>query len=146
MKHKVSSLALIVLNIISFAGGVITQVKIATNSDFYSVIPIPVGLQLTSWQILELNLMVVIILVTLICLAVSKVVCDAPYSIGEIISNCAGIFLVVPVLTLFVAIFNAINTPLLIDKITIIICAIVHILLSVISVGSALTIKDDKDL
>ena len=145
-KHKVSILVLILLNIVSFSAGVITQVKIALNSDFYSMIPIPVSFELTSWQILMLNFLAVVILITLISFITTNIVVDASYSIGEIISNCAGIFLAIPVLTLFVAVYNAVNTPLVVDKITIVAGALIHILLSVISVGCVLTIKEDKDL
>lgn len=142
-KHKVGVIFLAIINIMSLAAGIITQVQMVMGSDVTSIIPIT--MDMTVVQILLLNFMAVSIVMTLICIVTTYLITDAPYSPKEIISNCPLLFLIIPILLLFVAVFNMINTPAAIDKVSIIISAVVYLLLNAINIGCTLTIKEDAE-
>lgn len=142
-KHKVGVIFLAIINIMSLAAGIITQVQMVMGSDVTSIIPIT--MDMTVVQILLLNFMAVSIVMTLICIVTTYLITDAPYSPKEIISNCPLLFLIIPILLLFVAVFNMINAPAAIDKASIIISAVVYLLLSAINIGCTLTIKEDAE-
>ena len=65
-KHKISIIFLALINLVSYAAGVITQIKLITNGDVTSIIPITVDM--TVDQILMLNFMAVSIVLALILL------------------------------------------------------------------------------
>lgn len=142
-KHKVGVIFLAIINIMSLAAGIITQVQMVMGSDVTSIIPITIDM--TVVQILMLNFMAVSIVMTLICIVSTYLITDAPYSPKEIISNCPVLFLIIPILLLFVAVFNMINAPAAIDKVSIIISAVVYLLLNAINIGCTLTIKEDAE-
>lgn len=142
-KHKVGVIFLTIINIMSLAAGIITQVQMVMGSDVTSIIPITIDM--TVVQILMLNFMAVSIVMTLICIVSTYLITDAPYSPKEIISNCPVLFLIIPILLLFVAVFNMINAPAAIDKVSIIISAVVYLLLNAINIGCTLTIKEDAE-
>lgn len=143
-KHKISIIFLALINIVSYAAGIITQVKLITNGDVTSIIPITVDL--TVDQILMLNFMAVSIVLALISIVTTYLVVDVRCTFGEIMSNCAAIFMIVPILVLFVAVFNAVNAPVMIDKISIAAAAAVYVLLSAVNVGCVLTVREDEKL
>ncbi|GEM_PF-5134724 len=143
-KHKISIIFLALINIVSYAAGIITQVKLLTNGDVTSIIPITVDL--TVDQILMLNFMAVSIVLALISIVTTYLVVDVKCTFGEIMSNCAVIFMIVPILVLFVAVFNAVNAPVMIDKISIAAAAVVYVLLSAVNVGCVLTVREDEKL
>lgn len=143
-KHKISIIFLALINIVSYAAGIITQVKLLTNGDVTSIIPITVDL--TVDQILMLNFMAVSIVLALISIVTTYLVVDVRCTFGEIMSNCAVIFMIVPILVLFVAVFNAVNAPVMIDKISIAAAAVVYVLLSAVNVGCVLTVREDEKL
>lgn len=143
-KHKISIIFLALINIVSYAAGIITQVKLLKNGDVTSIIPITVDL--TVDQILMLNFMAVSIVLALISIVTTYLVVDVKCTFGEIMSNCAVIFMIVPILVLFVAVFNAVNAPVMIDKISIAAAAAVYVLLSAVNVGCVLTVREDEKL
>lgn len=143
-KHKLSIIFLAVINIVSYAAGILTQVKLITNGDVTSIIPITVDM--TVDQILMLNFMAVSIVLTLISIVTTYLVVDVRCTFGEILSNCAAVFLIVPILVLFVGVFNAVNAPVMLDKISIAAAAVVYVLLSVVNVGCILTVREDERL
>lgn len=143
-KYKISIIFLALINLVSYAAGIITQVKLITNSDVTSIIPITVDM--TVDQILMLNFMAVSLVLTLISIVTTYLVVDVKCTFGEILSNCAAVFMIVPILVLFVAVFNAVNAPVMIDKISIAVSAVVYVLLNVVNVGSLLTIREDEKL
>lgn len=143
-KHKCGIIFLSIINIISLAAGVITQLKLITNGDVTSIIPITVDMTVS--QILMLNFMAVSIVLTLICIVTTYLIADVKYTFGEILSNCAAVFMIVPILVLFVAVFNAVNTPVMLDKISIAVSAVVYVLLNVMNVGCLLTVREDEKL
>lgn len=142
-KHKIGVIFLAIINIMSMAAGIITQVQMVMGSDITSIIPIT--MDMTVVQILLTNFMAVSIVMTLICIVTTYLITDAPYSPREIMSNCPLLFLIIPILLLFAAVFNMINAPIVIDKVSIIISAVVYLLLSAVNVGCALTIKEDAE-
>lgn len=143
-KHKISIIFLALINLVSYAAGVVTQIKLITNGDVTSIIPITVDM--TVDQILMLNFMVVSIVLALISIVTTYLVVDVKCTFGEILSNCAVVFMIVPVLVLFVAVFNAVNAPVMIDKISIAAAAVVYVLLSAVNVGCVLTVREDEKL
>ena len=143
-KHKISIIFLALINLVSYAAGVITQVKLITNGDVTSIIPITVDM--TVDQILMLNFMAVSIVLALISIVTTYLVVDVKCTFGEILSNCAVVFMIVPVLVLFFAVFNAVNAPVMIDKISIAAAAVVYVLLSAVNVGCVLTVREDEKL
>ena len=143
-KHKISIIFLALINLVSYAAGVITQIKLITNGDVTSIIPITVDM--TVDQILMLHFMAVSIVLALISIVTTYLVVDVKCTFGEILSNCAVVFMIVPVLVLFVAVFNAVNAPVMIDKISIAAAAVVYVLLSAVNVGCVLTVREDEKL
>lgn len=143
-KHKISIIFLALINLVSYAAGVITQIKLITNGDVTSIIPMTVDM--TVDQILMLNFMAVSIVLALISIVTTYLVVDVKCTFGEILSNCAVVFMIVPVLVLFVAVFNAVNAPVMIDKISIAAAAVVYVLLSAVNVGCVLTVREDEKL
>lgn len=143
-KHKISIIFLALINLVSYAAGVITQIKLITNGDVTSIIPITVDM--TVDQILMLNFMAVSIVLALISIVTTYLVVDVKCTFGEILSNCAVVFMIVPVLVLFIAVFNAVNAPVMIDKISIAAAAVVYVLLSAVNVGCVLTVREDEKL
>lgn len=143
-KHKLSIIFLALINIVSYAAGIITQVKLITNGDVTSIIPITVDM--TVDQILMLNFMAVSIVLTLISIVTTYLVVDVKCTFGEILSNCAAVFMIVPILVLFVAVFNAVNAPVMIDKLSVAAAAAFYVLLSAVNVGCVLTVREDEKL
>ena len=143
-KHKISIIFLALINLVSYAAGVITQIKLITNGDVTSIIPITVDM--TVDQILMLNFMAVSIVLALISIVTTYLVVDVKCTFGEILSNCAVVFMIVPVLVLFIAVFNAVNAPVMIDKISIAAAVFVYVLLSAVNVGCVLTVREDENL
>lgn len=131
------------INIINLAAGAITQVKILKGSDVTSIIPITA--ELTVNQILLLNFMCVAAIMVLISIVTTYLATDVPYSPKEILSNCPGIFLIIPAVILFIGIFNAINAQMTADKIWIALCSIIFFALNAVNFGCIVTVKEDAD-
>lgn len=142
-KHKIGVIFLAVINIMNLAAGIITQVQMVRGSDVTSVIPIT--LDMTVNQILMANFMAVSIIMTLICIVTTYLVTDVAYSPKEILTSCPLLFLIIPIILLFAAVFNMINAPEMIDKVSIIASAVVYILLSAVNSGCLITIKEDAE-
>lgn len=141
-KHKFSIIFLAVINLMNLASGVITQLNLFRGSDVTSVIPITVDLSVV--QILMVNFMAVTILFSLINVVTTYLVCDAPNSIADIVKNAPAVFMILPIILLFVAAFNMINAPAMIDKVSIIVSAIIYLFLNVLNFGCIITIKEDE--
>ncbi|MGN0535619.1 MAG: hypothetical protein ACI4IR_06445 [Eubacterium sp.] len=142
-KHKTAIIFLSVINLMNLASGVITQMKMIMGSDVSSIIPITVPMTVN--QVLLVNFMAVSILMTLISIVTTYLVTDVPYSPKEILSNCAGIFMIIPLLVLGASVFNAVNAAETVDKISIIVTALLFVLMNVINFGCVLTINEDKE-
>lgn len=142
-KHKTAIIFLSVINLMNLASGVITQMKMIMGSDVSSIIPITVPMTVN--QVLLVNFMAVSILMTLISIVTTYLVTDVPYSPREILSNCAGIFMVIPLIVLGASVFNAVNAAETVDKISIIVTALLFVLMNVINFGCILTINEDKE-
>lgn len=131
------------INLMTLAAGIITQLKILLGKDVTSVIPITADLTVN--QILMLNFIVVIFIMCLINIITAYIATDVPYSPKEILSNCPGITLVIPFVVLAAGIFNAVNAPLVADKICIAVSVILYFLINVINFGCMFTIKYDME-
>ena len=132
-----------VMNLINICAGIITQVKIAKGSDFTSIIPITIELSVN--QIIIVNFVVVIAILLLISIVTTYLATDIPYSPKEILSNCAGIFVVIPVAICGVAIYNAFKAELTADKLWIVLSSVFYLITNIINIGCVLTVVDDLD-
>lgn len=131
------------INIMTLAAGVITELTMALGKDVTSIIPITA--ELTVNQILLLNFSVVIAIMMLISIVTTYLATDVSYSPKEIISNCAGIFMVIPILVFLAAVFNAINASITADKLWIVLSGIFYIVVNIVNFGCILTIKEDAE-
>lgn len=142
-QKKTSILFLAVINLMNIVAGIMPQIQMIQNKDIVSILPITTEMSVV--QILNLNFAVVVTVMTLISIVTTYLVTDVPYSPKEILSNCAGVFLIIPIGVLAMAVFNAINTPIAADKIWIVLSAIYYFIAFVINIGCVLTIKYDTD-
>lgn len=131
------------INIMTLAAGVITELTMALGKDVTSIIPITT--ELTVNQILLLNFSVVIAIMMLISIVTTYLATDVAYSPKEIISNCAGIFMVIPILVFLAAVFNAINASITADKLWIVLSGILYLIVNMVNFGCILTIKEDAE-
>ncbi len=131
------------INIMTLAAGVITELTMALGKDVTSIIPITA--ELTVNQILLLNFSVVIAIMMLISLVTTYLATDVSYSPKEILSNCAGIFMVIPILVFLAAVFNAINASITADKLWIVLSGILYLIVNMVNFGCILTIKEDAE-
>lgn len=131
------------INIMTLAAGVITELTMALGKDVTSIIPITA--ELTVNQILLLNFSVVIAIMMLISIVTTYLATDVSYSPKEIISNCAGIFMVIPILVFLAAVFNAINASITADKLWIVLSGIFYLIVNIVNFGCILTIKEDAE-
>lgn len=131
------------INIMTLAAGVITELTMALGKDVTSIIPITT--ELTVNQILLLNFSVVIAIMMLISIVTMYLATDVSYSPKEIISNCAGIFMVIPILVFLAAVFNAINASITADKLWIVLSGILYLIVNMVNFGCILTIKEDAE-
>lgn len=131
------------INIMTLAAGVITELTMALGKDVTSIIPITA--ELTVNQILLLNFSVVIAIMMLISIVTTYLATDVSYSPKEIISNCAGIFMVIPILVFLAAVFNAINASITADKLWIVLSGILYLIVNMVNFGCILTIKEDAE-
>lgn len=131
------------INIMNLAAGIITQIKIITGSDVTSIIPIRA--EMTVNQILLLNFMCVSGIIFLISIVTTYLTTDIPYSPVEILSSCPGTFLIIPIIILFLGIFNAVNAPIMSDKIWIALCSIIYVFFNAVNSGCIITVKEDAE-
>lgn len=138
---KAAIIFLSVINLMNIVAGILTELEMALGRDVPPIIPIKA--EMTVNQILIINFVVVVAIMLLISIVTTYLATDVPYSPKEIISNCAGIFMVIPILVFFAAVFNAINAEITADKIWIIVSGIFYVLANVINFGCVLTVKED---
>lgn len=140
---KAAVVFLSVINILTLASGIITELTMALGGDVTSIIPIQA--QMTVNQILLLNFTVIITVTVLISFVTAYLVTDMPYSPKEILSNCSGVFMILPVLIFCVAIYNAVSAEIAADRIWIILSGIYFVLVNLINFGCILTVKYDSE-
>lgn len=138
---RISFVFLIIINLINIVSGIIAQLKICLGKDITSIIPITAPLSVN--QVLMVNFACVTAILMLICIVTTYLVTDVPYSPIEILSSCAGIFLVLPIAILLIGVFNIINAPLGADKAVIALCSIFHLLACIVNVSCLITVKED---
>lgn len=138
---KTAIMFLASINLMTVTAGIITELKIFFGNDVTSIIPITADLSVN--QILLFNFLAVITVMMLISIVTTYLVTDIAYSPVEIITNCAGVMLVIPFAVVAFSVFNAIKTPEFSDKIFIIISAVVYFLINIINFGCLFTIKYD---
>lgn len=141
MPKRTAMIFLGAINLMNLIAGFITELKIALGSDVMSIIPITA--ELTVNQILLLNFVVVVAIILLISIVTAYLATDVTYSPAEIIKNCPGIFMILPIIVFGIAVFNTVNAQISADKIWIILSAVFYVLASAVNFGCAMTIKED---
>ncbi len=142
-KKRCAIIFLGIIDIINIVAGITAELEMILGKDIVSVIPITVDMSVN--QILNLNFAVVVTIMTLISIVTTYLATDVLYSPREIISNCAGIFLIIPAAVLVMAVFNAINAPINADKLWIIVSAVYYFFAFVVNTGCILTIRYDAE-
>ena len=127
-----------ILNILNVLAGFISQFKILLGKDITSIIPINAPLSVN--QIVLVNFMAVLIAVIL-----TYLVTDIPYSPLEILENFSPLFLIPSGVAAILGIVNAIKADIAADKIWLIACMIIYILISIIEISCLLTVKQDAE-
>ncbi|MDE5983775.1 MAG: hypothetical protein K2H13_00765 [Eubacterium sp.] len=141
MPKRTAMIFLAAINLMNIIAGFVTELKIARGSDVMSIIPITV--ELTVNQVLILNFIVVVAIIFLISIVTAYLATDVPYSPIEIIKNCPGVFMLVPIIIFGIAVFNVIHAQISADKLWIILSASFYVLASAVNFGCAMTIKED---
>ena len=142
-QKKTALIFLSVINLINLAAGVITQLTMAFGWDVTSIIPIKA--EITIIQILLFNFLAIVAIMTAICIITVYLVTDVAYSFGEILLNCPGISLVVPVALLFAAVYNTVLAQNSADRILIMVSAVLYIVSNIINFGCVFTIRYDAE-
>lgn len=140
---KFAFIFLIIINLINIVSDIIVQIKIITESDVTSVIPIKAELSVN--QVLMLNFICVTVILLFICIVTTYLVTDVPYSPIEILSEFAGIFAILPAILLAFGLFNAFRAQIGADKLVIALCALAHFVSCIINASCLLTIKADSE-
>lgn len=139
---KASVIFLWFLNIVNLLAGIITQFKILLNKDITSIIPIKWELSVN--QILMLNFMAVVVIICLICMILTYLCADVPYSPIEVLSNFSPIFSIPSAVVFILGIVNGIRAELSGDKLCIILCSLAFLLISVVEISCAITLLEDE--
>lgn len=132
-----------ILNILNLLAGFVSQFKILLGKDITSIIPISALLSVN--QIMMVNFMALVIIIVLITVILTYLVTDIPYSPIEILENFSPLFLIPSVIVAILGIVNAIRADIAADKIWLIVCMIIYILISIIEISCLLTVKQDAE-
>ncbi|MDD6567685.1 MAG: hypothetical protein PUF01_02445 [Eubacteriales bacterium] len=132
-----------ILNILNLLAGFVSQFKILLGKDITSIIPISALLSVN--QIMMVNFMTLVLIMVLIAVILTYLVTDIPYSPLEILENFSPLFLIPSVIVMILGIVNAIRADIAADKIWLIVCMIIYILISIIEISCLLTVKQDAE-
>ncbi len=132
-----------ILNILNLLAGFVSQFKILLGKDITSIIPISAPLSVN--QIMMVNFMTLVLIMVLITVILTYLVTDIPYSPIEILENFSPLFLIPSVIVAILGIVNAIRADIAADKIWLIVCMIIYILISIIEISCLLTVKQDAE-
>lgn len=132
-----------ILNILNLLAGFVSQFKILLGKDITSIIPISALLSVN--QIMMVNFMTLVLIMVLITVILTYLVTDIPYSPLEILENFSPLFLIPSVIVMILGIVNAIRADIAADKIWLIVCMIIYILISIIEISCLLTVKQDAE-
>ncbi|MGN0522403.1 MAG: hypothetical protein ACI4IQ_07185 [Eubacterium sp.] len=142
-KKKTALIFLASINLINIIAGIVTQLTMIFGWDVTSVIPIKA--ELTVFEVLIVNFSVLFVIMTAINVITAYLATDVPYSFAEIIMNCPGIALTVPVILMFLAVYNAVMADISADRACILISAVVYVFANVINFGCVATIREDAE-
>lgn len=132
-----------ILNILNVLAGFISQFEILLGKDITSIIPINAPLSVN--QIVLVNFMALAVTTVLIAVILTYLVTDIPYSPLEILENFSPLFLIPSGVAAILGIVNAIKADIAADKIWLIACMIIYILISIIEISGLLTVKQDAE-
>ena len=119
-----------ILNILNVLAGFISQFEILLGKDITSIIPINAPLSVN--QIVLVNFMALAVTTVLIAVILTYLVTDIPYSPLEILENFSPLFLIPSGVAAILGIVNAIKADIAADKIWLIACMIIYILISIV--------------
>lgn len=140
---KASVIFLSIINLLTLAAGVVTELTMVLDADVTSIVPIKA--HMTVNQILLLNFTVIITVTMLISIVTTYLSTDVPYSPREIITNCAGVFMILPVVIFAAAVYNGVTAELSQDRVLIILNGAYFVLVNLINFGCVLTVKYDSE-
>lgn len=132
-----------ILNILNLLAGFVSQFKILLGKDITSIIPISAPLSVN--QIMMVNFMALVVIMVLITVILTYLVTDIPYSPLEILENFSPLFLIPSGVAAILGIVNAIRADIAADKVWLIVCMAIYILISIIEISCLLTVKQDAE-
>lgn len=141
VSKKISVFFLSLLSVLNLAAAAAVDVTVIAKRNVFSVLPIKVPL--SAIQALSLNFFCFAAIIVLINVVLAYLVTDIPYSPKEILLNCPGIFMVLPVIILAVGIYAAVACSHGADALCIIASQAFFVLASAVGFGCIITIKDD---
>lgn len=141
MPKKTAMIFLTAINLMNIVAGFMTELKIALGRDVTSIIPITAELSVN--QVLILNFAVVVAIMLLISIVTAYLATDVPYSPIEIIKNCPGVFMLLPLIVFGIAVYNTVQAQLSADKLWIILSAVFYVLANAVNFGCIMTVKED---
>ncbi len=132
-----------ILNILNLLAGFVSQFKILLGKDITSIIPISAPLSVN--QIMMVNFMALVVIMVLITVILTYLVTDIPYSPIEILENFSPLFLIPSGVAAILGVVNAIRADIAADKVWLIVCMAIYILISIIEISCLLTVKQDAE-
>lgn len=132
-----------ILNILNLLAGFVSQFKILLGKDITSIIPISAPLSVN--QIMMVNFMALVVIMVLITVILTYLVTDIPYSPIEILENFSPLFLIPSGVAAILGVVNAIRADIAADKVWLIVCIVIYILISIIEISCLLTVKQDAE-
>ncbi len=121
------------------------RITIGTNEEMDITSIIPINEPLSVNQIVLVNFMALAVTTVLIAVILTYLVTDIPYSPLEILENFSPLFLIPSGVAAILGIVNAIKADIAADKIWLIACMIIYILISIIEISCLLTVKQDAE-
>ena len=121
------------------------RITIGTNEEMDITSIIPINAPLSVNQIVLVNFMALAVTTVLIAVILTYLVTDIPYSPLEILENFSPLFLIPSGVAAILGIVNAIKADIAADKIWLIACMIIYILISIIEISCLLTVKQDAE-
>lgn len=140
MDNKKIALAFLsFVNVINIAAGIYTQLVLLFNWDFMALFPV---MEMGTMQILYINLLAVVVVITLISVIVAALVNDGSYDAGDVFTSCPVIALLVPVVLFFISLYTAMGAASLAEKLIGIGISALYIFANYVNFGCMAVIKD----
>lgn len=138
---KAALIFLGVINVVSIAAGIYTQVTFLFNRDFVSVLPIS---EMGTQEILYVNFLCIFVVITLINIVVAALLNDGSYSAADVFKSCPLIALAPSVILFFFAIYTSMGATSVSERVICLLIAAFYVLANAVNFGCMAVIKDSE--